>query len=104
MGALTEIEKLVNEVAKAALAKEEESAIAFHDRVDALKVLTPYYLALRKDKADIDDSGETMEDFAKTLKDQHAPLRGRRRNGRASAIDAIDARLASTGSDPAAGS
>jgi hypothetical protein len=98
MGALTEIEKLVNEVAKAALAKEE-GTIAFHDKVDALKVLTPYYLALRKDHADIAETSETMADFAKALKESHAPLRSRRRNGRASS----DARVLDIDLDPAAG-
>jgi hypothetical protein len=82
MSALNEIEKLVNEVAKAALEKRE-TGIDFRDRVDALKVLTPYFLALRKDTVDSELDGETMADFARTLKEPtHGQIRSRRGNGR----------------------
>lgn len=83
MSALTEIEKLVNEITKAALTGG--NAIPFHDKVEALKVLTPYFVALRKDRDDIVPSGETMADFATAMKEHDdAPVRSRRRNGRPS--------------------
>ena len=65
MAAINEIEKLVNKIAKAALADD----ISLTERVDALKVLTPYYVALKKDRT-LDEDGETtMVDLAQAMQE-----------------------------------
>jgi hypothetical protein len=82
MTTLSAIEKLVNDVAKRALEKDTEGQdTPLHEKVDALKVLTPYYLAIRKERMTEDTNGEsTMDDFAKTLQeDNAAQIRDRRR-------------------------
>ena len=63
MSTLNDIENLVKKVASGALGEE----VPFTDRVDALKVLTPYYTALRKDHGRDDSTEGTMVDFAKAL-------------------------------------
>jgi hypothetical protein len=83
MTALKEIDKLVNKVAKAA---NEDNILGrdttLHDRVEALKVLTPYYLALLKARGAEEDDTSTMADFAMAIReDQRAvtQVRGNRR-------------------------
>jgi len=68
MTALTEIEKLVDKVAKEAL----QDDLALHEKVEALKVLTPYYQALKKDTKSEDTETSTMDDFAKAMKEPNA--------------------------------
>lgn len=71
MSALSEIEKLVNKVAKDALATTD--AVDHHSRVETLKVLTPYYLSLKKDTGNEASNGSTMDDFAQAMKEpEHA--------------------------------
>jgi hypothetical protein len=83
--ALTEIEKLVLTITKDALNKEGKD-IPFHDKVEALKVLTPYFVALRKDRDDIVTSTGTMAEFAHAMKESdNGAIRSGRRNGRRSA-------------------
>ena len=76
MSTQSEIEKLVNKVAKDALAPDVEH----HARVEALKVLTPYYLSLKKDKNPDDSNDSTMADFAAAMQEPvNAQVRGNRR-------------------------
>ena len=68
---LEEIEQLVSKVAREAY---EDDAINFNDRVDALRVLAPYYSALRKTVAPVtEDGASTMSDFAELMhEEKHA--------------------------------
>ena len=65
MSTLEDIEKLVEQVAQEARKKE----VPFTDRVDALKVLTPYFTAMRKDQGRDDDTEGTMLEFAEAMKE-----------------------------------
>ena len=67
MSILTDIEKLAAEVAKSALTADN----GIETRIDALKVLTPYYTALKKaqGQADPDQPDEpTMAAFQDRLR------------------------------------
>jgi len=66
MSTLADIEKLVKKVVSGAL----EESIPFTDRVDALKVLTPYFTAMRKDQGREEPTEGTMMDFAKALQEK----------------------------------
>ena len=61
-------------------ALQEGSKIDFRDRVDALKVITPYYVALRKGGSVEPDAVSTMADFAEAMKETNnaAQIRGHR--------------------------
>jgi hypothetical protein len=78
MSALSEIEKLVNKVAKDALATTDD--VNHQSRVETLKVLTPYYLALKKELGHETSNGSTMDDFAQAMKepDHATQIRGNR--------------------------
>lgn len=67
---ISDIEKLAKKVAQDALSGRDEQGdtIAFKEKVDALKVLTPYYQALKKEGVGEDDTS-TMAAFARALKD-----------------------------------
>lgn len=83
MKTLEEIERLASKIAREAY---EQDAIKFNDKVDALRVLAPYYSALRKDHGAVVENGaSTMSDFAQLMnetEEQHAgtpQVRGDRR-------------------------
>ena len=64
------IERLVNKIVDEALQDSVEGrGITFQDRVDALKVITPYYVALRKGGSVEADADSTMADFAEAMKE-----------------------------------
>jgi len=77
MTPLPDIEKLVAKVAKAAL----QDSTSDQDRVDALKVLTPYYLSLKKERNVEESETSTMHDLAQAFQDpeNNAQVRSRRR-------------------------
>jgi hypothetical protein len=78
MSTLADIERLVKQVAHEA----QQDGVPFTDRVDALKVLTPYFTAFRKDQGKDDPTEGTMLDFAKALQgepDAGTEIRGDRR-------------------------
>ncbi len=78
MTTLSEIEKLVSKVAQEAL-QDNADGLSLSDKVEALKVLTPYYLSLKKDNKPEDDETGTMADFATAMKEPHASkVRGHR--------------------------
>jgi len=52
--ALEDIEKLVAEIAQEAASNR----MPLHEKMDALKLLTPYYAVLKKAKGNLDDSSE----------------------------------------------
>jgi len=66
--ALEDIEKLVAEVAKEAAS----DSMTMHEKLDALKLLTPYYAVLKKAKGKLDDDpsegGQTMGDMRERLR------------------------------------
>lgn len=79
LSALSEIEKLVSKVSCGAL----DESVAFQDRVEALKVLTPYYIALKKERATTDEDDGTMADLAKSIKEpENGPVKVRGYPGR----------------------
>lgn len=65
---LADIEKLVAEVAKKAVSSET----SLSDKLDALKLLTPYYAVLKKAKGKSDDDssqdGPSMGDMRNSLR------------------------------------
>lgn len=69
MSARSDIEKLAQSIAKDAM----KADTSLQDRIDALKVLTPYYTALTKQKkAPADDDGEpTFADLTRQI-EEHA--------------------------------
>jgi hypothetical protein len=73
MRTLSKIEELARRVADDALGPDNE--ISFHNRVEALKVLTPYYVALQKASSaqDEDDDAGTMRELAKTMREHNGP-------------------------------
>ena len=66
--ALEDIEKLVAEVAQEAAS----GSMPLHEKMDALKLLQPYYAVLKKAKGKLDDDpsegGQTMGDMRERLR------------------------------------
>ena len=89
MSPKSEIEKLALKVAQAANA----DGVLLENRIEALKVLNPYYAILAKNKGKLDDEpseGPSFADFQGDLKTVESepngrtpPVRGRRGNGTA---------------------
>lgn len=73
---LKDIEKLVEQVAKAAISDKTP----LNDKLDALKLLTPYYAVLKKAKAKSDDEPSddqpTMGDMRERLRVVEEPADG----------------------------
>lgn len=72
---LEEIEKLAGQVVKKALSDD----IPMQEKMDALKLLTPYYTALKKAKTRLDeppDGEPTMADMRAQLHDAEEPVDG----------------------------
>jgi hypothetical protein len=73
--ALQNIEKLVHQVAEMAIS----DAIPLNEKLDALKLLTPYYAVLKKAKARPDDESDdepTMGDMRERLRVVEEPADG----------------------------
>jgi len=80
---LSDIDKLLCKVAQDACQPDsDDMGINFHSRIEALKVLKDYYLALHKAKslAAVDSGDETMDDLAQAIREPNgtAQVRGHR--------------------------
>lgn len=66
-----ELDALAEKIA--AEAKQEGTKLP--DRLDAMKVLTPYYALRLKHKPEDPDSSGTFADFAESIESNNAPVR-----------------------------
>lgn len=84
---MTDLRKSLDKLADSVAKEAARDGTDLQEKIDALKALTPYYVATQKHGSSEDDSGElTFGDLQSQIDGQEplhgSPIRPRRRNGR----------------------